>query len=763
MAIFEGSQNTDRKDATMFRQDVLRGNASLLLQKIVKRDEGPYECEVEHKGQVDSATLVLSIQVPPEVSVSPESVHLLTNNTVTCSAQSFYPELITFIWKRSGKDAETQQHNEPQLNPDGTFNSESVYRFTPTSHDDLTCEVHHVALKEPLRRSVTYTGLTVAGIAAIVATVLIVVFIVLFFFWFFSVYLSPLHPSKLLQDESVSVQCTITSWNPEMIKLRWFINDREILSERMDRDGEDETLVPLQDPSNYTLHRGSSEKGFGPKETLVTLKFRVHRSDHRGAKLKCQATHLLTRRRVERSVPLDDMHIRPRLSEIENVSQNSDTDVKLQIRAEEFKPRDISFTWSLGGRTVTSDSLDITENPNGTFSVVSVCPVPLSVIQTPGFKVSVITDHISQGKVEKRATCDTPGIDGRPHLSDVEKVTNTKVGEPCTLSCTITKFFPSDISVTWLRVGTEIEHQPVAAESEEWPAKVTTPNPEMKNYIYEVTSEVQFTPKTLHEVEDMTYICRVEHVTLMGKTEEKKSGRLELTADKMRPTISDMHVRFTKFGEPCTLACTVSDFYPKKINVTWERRMKIRIKGIPLPDLDSCKLSSTNYGPIMTNNRYSLVSHATFTPQSLGELEDKEFFCTVEHESLKKKMEKLCSVTSGFQCCPLVSNVQLSNFNGFGQVCTLSCSIDNFFPKEIKVTWLKVGKEGKKEMKVKKATPMSEEKTYKMVSEAEFTPKTLTDLEEVEYICRVEHQTLKEPIERRNGKLVVETETQPAN
>ncbi|XP_051790704.1 uncharacterized protein LOC114643031 isoform X4 [Erpetoichthys calabaricus] len=757
MAIFEGSQNTDRKDATMFRQDVLRGNASLLLQKIVKRDEGMYECEVEHKGELDSATLVLSIRVPPEVSVSPESVHLLTNNTVTCSARSFYPELITFVWKRSGKDAETQQHTEAQLNPDGTFNSESVYRFTPTSYDDLTCEVHHVALKEPLRRSVTYTGLTVAGIAAIVITVLIVLLIVLLYFWFSSVYLSLLHPSMLLQDESVSVQCTITSWNPEMIKLHWFINDREIKLDRMDRDDEDEASVPLQDPSNYTLYRGSSQKGFGPKETPVTLNFRVYRSDHRGAELKCQATHLLTRRRVERSITLEDLPIHPRLSEIENVSQNSDTDVKLQIRAEEFKPRDISFTWSPGGGTVTSDSLDITENPNGTFSVVSVCPVPLSVIQTPGFKVSVITKHVSQREVERRVTCDTPGIDGRPHLSDVEMVRYTKMGEPCTLTCTITKFFPSDIKVTWLRVGAETRHQPVTAGSTEWTAIVTTPSPEMKNYTYEVTSEVQFTPNICNEVEEMTYICRVEHVTLMGKTKEKKSGRLELTADKTRPTISDMHVQFTKFGEPCTLACTVSEFYPKKINVTWERRMKKGMKRTLLEESGDWKLNTTNYGPITTNNRYSLVSHATFTPQSLGVLEDMEFFCTVEHESLKEKIEKICSVTSGFQCCPIVLNIELSNINGFGQVCTLRCSIENFFPKEIKVTWLKDAKKDKKEIKTKMAHLVSEGKTYKMVSEAEFTPKSLMDLEEVEYTCLVEHQTLKEPIKRCTGKLVMKS------
>uniref|UniRef100_A0A8C4SRH7 Ig-like domain-containing protein n=1 Tax=Erpetoichthys calabaricus TaxID=27687 RepID=A0A8C4SRH7_ERPCA len=81
------------------------------------------------------------------------SVHLLTD--LTCSAKNFYPKKISFMWTRSGEPVTPFNTTETQQNPDGTFNSLSVYRFTPISRDHLTCEVQHEGLKEPLRRSVT--------------------------------------------------------------------------------------------------------------------------------------------------------------------------------------------------------------------------------------------------------------------------------------------------------------------------------------------------------------------------------------------------------------------------------------------------------------------------------------------------------------------------------------------------------------------------------------------------------------------------------
>uniref|UniRef100_A0A8C4SRN8 Ig-like domain-containing protein n=1 Tax=Erpetoichthys calabaricus TaxID=27687 RepID=A0A8C4SRN8_ERPCA len=142
VAKFENGEALARQDARLFEANLSQGNASLLLKSVVKRDEGLYKCEVSHAGE--EGVLLL-----------PESIHLLTEHHLTCSAKNFYPKNISFIWTVNGVAVPPFNTTKPSLNPDGTYNSESIYCFMPISRDGLTCEVQHEALEEPLRRSVT--------------------------------------------------------------------------------------------------------------------------------------------------------------------------------------------------------------------------------------------------------------------------------------------------------------------------------------------------------------------------------------------------------------------------------------------------------------------------------------------------------------------------------------------------------------------------------------------------------------------------------
>ncbi|XP_039620710.1 uncharacterized protein LOC120536433 [Polypterus senegalus] len=745
MAKFENSQTIERKDATLLKKEIMTGNVSLLLQKTVKRDEGPYECEVEHKGQLDSATLVLSIRVPPEVTIFPESVKMLSESTMVCSAKSFYPKQIRFIWTRSKQTVEPFNVTEPRLNPDGTFSAESFYRFTPTSRDDLTCEVQHEALKEPLRRSVAYVGLTGTEIVFIIFLVIAVIFIVFFALWFYSVSLSPLVPMNLLQNEPGEVKCTLTGLRLRQVTLQWFINDKAVPLDAPEvghGDSEDDVILPLNAPSGYSLRRDALHKGWLKVEEQLTLLFTPSMSEHQRATVKCRATHGLTRRSSERTATLGEVYVRPHLSDIHNISQVTDTDVKLQIRAEKFHPQYISIVWLLGGIRVPTNSPNVTKNPDGNFSACSICSFTRSQVQSPDFKVTVEVEHKSIGKVEKTATSDTPGIDGRPQLSEIEVFSYTKVGKPCSLGCTISRFFPRTVTVTWQRNGPKTGHKNVTAGLKDWAATVSTPSPVIRNNFCEVISEVLFTPQDLSELEEMTYTCMVEHVTL-DKPMEKQSRKLQLTGVKGRPRVSNVQVHFIEFGRPCILTCTVSDFYPKEINVTWQSRQRGTQATLP----------TSHYGPSMRGDRYALVSQAEFTPWSLRDLDDMEVVCRVDHETLGgKPIEESCSVFPGVNRCPLVSDIKVAECKGLGQPCTLSCSITNFYPKDIKVTWQRTGDKGP-DITAVPSECQSGKQSYQLEAKATFVPKTQSDLEEVEYICRVEHETLNgQYFERRTGK-----------
>ncbi|XP_028670580.1 uncharacterized protein LOC114661615 [Erpetoichthys calabaricus] len=631
-ARFVNGEATARTEAILFENDIRNGNASLLLSSVIKRDEGQYSCEVRHGGERQEVNLALTIRVPPEVLMYPERVQLLSENSVTCAARSYYPKVINFRWMRNGRRVNELISTTPRLNPDGTYSSESVYHVTPYSRNELSCVVEHEALEKPLMMSAIYVGRSITEVMAIIAVILLL-FVPLIVCWWFSVSLSPLVPVTLVQGEQGAVQFTLKGWTLQNVTFRCSVKDKEVRSHDKKSDCEGGLSVDNKDPANYTLERGLVKKVICLKETPVTLWFLVNRADHQGAVLRCRATHRHTKRSVERSVTLGQVCVRPRLSEIENVTENSDTEVKLQITAEDFHPRDISFTWTVGEERGTTETPEMIENPNGTFSTRSICSVPFPQIQTPRFKIFVEVDHISMAKTQKVATGDTPGIDGCPLLADIEVVEFSEVGQPCTLSCTISKFFPSAITVTWLRVGAESGHQAVTAGSPEWNATVTTSSPEKQNNAYEATSEVHFTPKSLRELQETAYICRVEHVTLRKKTIEKKSTKLKLKGYQKEPKLSDLQIFFTELSQPCTLSCTITDFYPQEIKVTWLKR---DTNGQTYEaETGEWKATSAHYGPSMRRNTFDLVSQVEFLPRDLTELEDVEFICRVEHSAIK--------------------------------------------------------------------------------------------------------------------------------
>ncbi|XP_039620422.1 uncharacterized protein LOC120536160 [Polypterus senegalus] len=221
-----------------------------------------------------------------------------------CVAERFLNPVEYFVWRKGEEVVYSEAAPKGQM-PDGTYTAVSWYRFTPSSRDQVSCEVQYQHTKTT-RRYVTYTGqsfteLFIVGIV-ILGPLLLILIIIL---WHSSVFLSPIVPEKMIYDEPGMLTCSMSGWCLRMVSIKWFLNEEEIhldAEEDEDKDEDDDNMWESQsDMSGYSMKRGHiSRKGCCKAETTISLKFTPNESEHEDRAFKCQATHRMTRKRVAR-------------------------------------------------------------------------------------------------------------------------------------------------------------------------------------------------------------------------------------------------------------------------------------------------------------------------------------------------------------------------------------------------------------------------------------------------------------------------------
>ncbi|KAG7242234.1 hypothetical protein INR49_024280 [Caranx melampygus] len=170
-------------------------------------------------------------------------------------------------------------------------------------------------------------------------------------------------------------------------------------------------------------------------------------------------------------------------------------------------------------------------------------------------------------------------------------------------------------------------------------------------------------------------------------------------------------------GVENSLICFVNHFYPPAIEVTWTKNGHLISEGVSL----------SRFHP-NNDQTFHQFSTLTFTPKE-GDI----YSCTVEHSALGRPTARFWAEVKPYVRLRSVET------EGGKHPAMLRCSVYNFYPKRIKVTWLRDGKTVTSDM-----TSTDELSNgnwlYQIHSYLEYTPRPGERI-----TCMVEHASLKEP------------------
>ncbi|OCT58799.1 hypothetical protein XELAEV_18001286mg, partial [Xenopus laevis] len=168
-----------------------------------------------------------------------------------------------------------------------------------------------------------------------------------------------------------------------------------------------------------------------------------------------------------------------------------------------------------------------------------------------------------------------------------------------------------------------------------------------------------------------------------------------------------------------SLQCSVTDFYPQSITVTWLRNGKL--------------LANSALGPLQRNADGTFRQNSTLTLTPSDTLNNPEIVCQVQHESLPTPRQDGYKVKYGV---PPSVQVYSAKINGRPEQ-VLVCEASQFQPEPVQIKWILNGKIAEDPRK-------SKDGGYKKGSYYLINPTSGS--QEGNISCVVEHETLLHPI-----------------
>ncbi|CAJ1080381.1 uncharacterized protein si:ch211-180a12.2 isoform X1 [Xyrichtys novacula] len=264
--------------------------------------------------------------------------------------------------------------------------------------------------------------------------------------------------------------------------------------------------------------------------------------------------------------------------------------------------------------------------------------------------------------------------------------------------------------------------------------------------IQQLISSLTFIPQiSIHK--GTVFKCQVSYVGKDKIVAERVSEKFTILS---APSVSEIQLAETQ-NDPDVISMTVraSHFHPDVITFRWF------CEGSELSPVASQASSS----PRPNSEGFFSASSQCKLPKSELERGSTKVWVSVHHVALKQPVTR---ETRGFIKSPSVSDI-IRSVSTHEQPLTLGCEITDFYPPNISVTWLKL-REGERDDREDEVIEGGEMwgplHTQPRLYKATATLKRRVTNEEKErgggIICRVEHCSLNEPIERhwRNVDIV---------
>ncbi|XP_077303676.1 uncharacterized protein LOC143923729 isoform X9 [Lithobates pipiens] len=532
--------------------------------------------------------------------------------------------------------------------------------------------------------------------------------------------------SKLFVNKQTQLVCTISNFYPDNLTVEWFKKEK----------GKQE-LVHIVNSEKYKITNSKSQH---PDKTFTcTELLEVTPSpEDQGSEVICKVSHPSLEEPIEKTTGPLHVLAKPEIQQSIQLPINASGDIMASFRLSSFYPKDINVTWMYGPTQEQKQSTEaISDNPDGTFTVTSQCTIPGNLCENPQFRVRVAWNHPSMGSPEYREiSLQDPDFPWRPKIKGITPFI-LQLHQEVTVRCTISGYFSNNLTVTWIEKKgnavtdcTQNRHNYTISDIR---------HERMADNSYQCSPSLSFTP--ISDKEDLEFICRVEHPSLEHPIERSTGPpRVNVapqeTDIKVTPSESDRVL--------CSLILRM--FYPQNIDIKWSN-VKLNIPILP----STKKIIQTN-----DEKLFDAVSECVIPWKSL----ESSVRVTWTHDSLKEPGHRDLRITD-LPCHPHIEELNLSDLK-LNTESKIQVKISGYFPEDLTVEWYKqkmgtgglVAVDNNKYESEISGHQRQSDNTYSCTASLLFTP-TLPEDQRSEFMCRVQHPSLEQPIQRRIGPLQI--------